>query len=738
MNQENKYYQILQSLLQAAKEEDERISHTQFSQRLDNIMAEAMTIPFHYSKHFEDFIKQQVEILCRNQNSIQTLIGWRSLFEKLKQTNKILTSESAELLISTVDIIIDELQKFKKKMDAPKFNDYTENLNQSIKQIKLTQSMIQEQALIHNQQYQQYYQNNNQQIPTQAVYQSFQQQNQYQGIMQQGQIGQPASQYNQGNFAFQQSSQQFCNRQLISQPANQFNNMQINSYEGLNFQQCQENLNTQNPLNSLQIPASQEFQNNGYQNVLQQNYQNAFYNQNYQNNYFSSQQTNNSSNMFNGYQDQNSSIKEWGSLIFYEIPEKQAISKVRIQGLNETNQKLFHSMIKGISSNQYNPNIIIVNLDLILKDNDQIKLVQENSDQIDYEMYEIYKQRILEQKKKRDLITMLNYVLNVIYSSAVNKYSNQVVLKAYLFGSFLQGTCLQDDSDIDVIIQFENINISYRSSLYFIQSVLKTKLEDEFDFQSVINKNVRIPFINITNKQTGYKIDIIYDNKLGILNSHLFHTYLNIHIKIKVLSVLFKIWAKNFNIKHQFKLTSYALLNIVIFYLIYNNYIKSLQDCNYFQFKPKFETINTYCKLQKVQLEIYTSFEKDRQKIINKLLQDNCYQKLEQTPLHKLFVDLVQFCRSILLTNQTFMYESQEKKIFITTRPFLEGIIGDLYKYKIEKNYISIQDPFENDYNPGQRRQFNYQEFNSALQSVPEQIANIQQIEYLFGERINS
>lgn len=36
------------------------------------------------------------------------------------------------------------------------------------------------------------------------------------------------------------------------------------------------------------------------------------------------------------------------------------------------------------------------------------------------------------------------------------------------------------------------------------------------------------------------KIDLIYDNELGILNSRLFNAYINLDIRVLLLTVLFK------------------------------------------------------------------------------------------------------------------------------------------------------------------------------------------------------
>ncbi|KAL4464901.1 hypothetical protein ABPG74_011462 [Tetrahymena malaccensis] len=615
MNQDNKYSQLLYQIFQASQEEDEKRLNSQFASRLDSIIEEIMNIPFRYSKYFEDFIKQHVQIICNSQNNIQTFMYWKSLFEKLQKANRILTNESAELLICAMQLQIDELKCNKKKVDVPKFEVYNEHVNQSVKQIKLSQSEIdrQQQNVIDYYQ-QQYYQNNNYQMSSNNTHQSIKQNIPNQGV-----------------------------------------------------------------------------------------------------NYFQ--------------QDFSSNTIGQDSEIFKDIPQKLTMSKVRMQGIQETNQRFFESKTEAYANYEYNPKIIIANIDLMIRDDNQIESQLNQSDEIDRKMYDIYKKRILEQKKKKDMITMLNYVLNVIYKQAVDKYSDKVVLKAHLFGSFLQGTCLRNDSDIDVILLFENINISYKKSLYFILSAIQNKLSDEFRIEHVINKFIRIPFINIQHIQTGIKIDIIYENQLGILNSHLFQTYLNIHIKIKVLSVLFKIWADKNQIKGRYKLTSYALLNIVIFFLICNQYIRSLQDCNYFQFYSSQQTINTYCKLERVCQQVYTSFETDKQKIKQKLAQDNYFQKLESKPLHQLFVELIRFCQDILQYN----INSKQEKIIITTRPQIKEIRGDLIQYQQEKMYISIQDPFDNEYNPGQRKSFNPAEFNRALNLVPKLITNIQLVEQLFG-----
>lgn len=127
------------------------------------------------------------------------------------------------------------------------------------------------------------------------------------------------------------------------------------------------------------------------------------------------------------------------------------------------------------------------------------------------------------------MLTLLNFLLKTIHYHAEQIHKN-CRLKANLFGSFLQGTCLQEDSDIDVIINFENIKIGYKKCILLIDTLCRTKLrKDEFIVDSVITPFIRVPFITVTEKSTNFKIDIIYDNPLGIMNSQLFYTYLNIH-----------------------------------------------------------------------------------------------------------------------------------------------------------------------------------------------------------------
>jgi len=51
---------------------------------------------------------------------------------------------------------------------------------------------------------------------------------------------------------------------------------------------------------------------------------------------------------------------------------------------------------------------------------------------------------------------------------------------------------------------------------------------------------------------------------------------MEINPKIVVLCLLFKDWAAAYKLKSPRKLTSYALTNMVLYYLIKKNYIRSL------------------------------------------------------------------------------------------------------------------------------------------------------------------
>ncbi|KAL4489860.1 hypothetical protein ABPG72_010759 [Tetrahymena utriculariae] len=373
---------------------------------------------------------------------------------------------------------------------------------------------------------------------------------------------------------------------------------------------------------------------------------------------------------------------------------------------------------------------LIQNEDLIYIDDEQFYSNANNkADQMDQKLYEIYSNKILKENKKRDMMEKLKYVLNALQQNAKINISNEIILKAYLYGSFLQGTCFQNDSDIDVILIFKNNQLSYNDTLLFIQTTIRDKLKDEFNITQEVQFNFRVPFIGIQHKKTNYRIDITYENRLAVLNSQLFYTYLNTHQKVKILSVLLKSWAVKKNIKKTDFLTSYALLNMVIYYLISKKYLVSLQNSQFFGFIQQQKNIIAYCKGQKETYKIYTSFEQNIEQIKSKLVHE--LQMLNEKPLHQLLAELFKFYKIILNHNIRCQQGQQSQKIIITTRLFTD-IIGDLKHSRYQEKYISIQDPFDDEYNPGQRWNFSQCYFSQALDQALLQIKDINMLKELF------
>lgn len=70
---------------------------------------------------------------------------------------------------------------------------------------------------------------------------------------------------------------------------------------------------------------------------------------------------------------------------------------------------------------------------------------------------------------------------------------------------------------------------------------------------------------------------------------------MKIHEKIRIVSYLFKQYLILKNIKDKFKLSSYAILNMIIYFLIENGYICSLHDKNKLKFDIKKITCTFYC-----------------------------------------------------------------------------------------------------------------------------------------------
>ncbi|EAR89990.2 nucleotidyltransferase domain protein, partial (macronuclear) [Tetrahymena thermophila SB210] len=659
----NKYKQILTELITTSKQEDLSNPSINFDQKLAYTIKKYMDIPFKYSKGFEDYIKQQVEIICKNEQNIEFFINWRNLIEQLKEKTKILTKQSITLLDSLIETANSRFEALKTENQLKQEEDFTN-------QIKMNQSNIQ------------------------------------------------MSDKSMNGLLHTQSSNQIKSSTINQQDLEQKLQAQSDNNQNLNCLHPQQQSQQHQILNNNNI---QDF-NNKYEQLMTQ-----------QGDYLTNNNINQKQNSNLNNQQQHNQVKcvnnNWSSndMEKYLIQQegKQALLKSEYKSNQVENQNLFDSSIGWQTFDQQSKKFIIENEILIYQDESIYLNSIKNVDKIDQKLYEIYSNQILEQDKKKKMMEQLKYVLNNIQQNAEIQISKDIILKAYLFGSFLQGTCLKKESDIDLIIIFENNQLSYRDTLLFIQETIKNKLNDQYIITQEVSFAFNVPIISIQHVKTGYKIDITYENRLAILNSQLFNVYLNIDFKIKVLSVLFKIWAVKQNIKKTDFLTSYALLNMVIYFLISQGYLVSLQHSQYFGFAHQKENIINYSKGQKETQQIYTSFEKNIGQIKSKLV--NQLQKLNEKPLHKLITELFSFYRVILNHNDQC---KQHEKIIITTR--LSTNIMGVLKYDQNKQYISIQDPFNDQYNPGQRWNFDVNYFYQKLSQVPLQFQDIDQLSELF------
>lgn len=95
-----------------------------------------------------------------------------------------------------------------------------------------------------------------------------------------------------------------------------------------------------------------------------------------------------------------------------------------------------------------------------------------------------------------------------------------------------------------------------------------------------IIRTANTPLISIkigTRGKSDIKIDIIINNVLGVINSKFLAVYSQVRW-IKNLGLLLKMWAKNVNMIDKSNLSSYAIVLMMIHYLIVSKKVKPILD----------------------------------------------------------------------------------------------------------------------------------------------------------------
>jgi DNA polymerase sigma len=95
--------------------------------------------------------------------------------------------------------------------------------------------------------------------------------------------------------------------------------------------------------------------------------------------------------------------------------------------------------------------------------------------------------------------------------------------------------------------------------------------------EAILTAKTPLIEIKIPNNRKMIKIDLLVNNVLGIINSKFLKVYSSIPW-IRNLGLLVKIWAKNVTLIGKSNLSSYAIILMLIHFLIKHKYIKAILD----------------------------------------------------------------------------------------------------------------------------------------------------------------
>lgn len=83
----------------------------------------------------------------------------------------------------------------------------------------------------------------------------------------------------------------------------------------------------------------------------------------------------------------------------------------------------------------------------------------------------------------------------------------------------------------------------------------------------VLIPNAKTPIIKFRHAPTNIFCDISFKNSLGVRNSNLIKYYLSLDVRLKPLMIIIKFWGQLFGIAGTGKISNYALIMLIIFFL---------------------------------------------------------------------------------------------------------------------------------------------------------------------------
>ncbi|XP_061928056.1 speckle targeted PIP5K1A-regulated poly(A) polymerase isoform X2 [Apis cerana] len=166
--------------------------------------------------------------------------------------------------------------------------------------------------------------------------------------------------------------------------------------------------------------------------------------------------------------------------------------------------------------------------------------------------------------KYESVCTQLDEIFKVIFPKC----------KTYRFGSSQTGLGFKE-CDLDIYMDIgEPINESKNTSTdswtmnKIFKSVKKIMYRMNDVFSNIIGiPKAKTPIIKFYYNRTNVSCDISFKNILGIYKSYLIKYCLSLDNRLKPLMMIIKYWARHFKISNGQKISNYALVLLIIFYL---------------------------------------------------------------------------------------------------------------------------------------------------------------------------
>lgn len=177
-----------------------------------------------------------------------------------------------------------------------------------------------------------------------------------------------------------------------------------------------------------------------------------------------------------------------------------------------------------------------------------------------------------------------------IIEKALQKFSGlnmitekKLTLRLGRFGSLTSGFA-GVDADLDLTI-LTNCYVNEIELLKLLHEFLRKEYKEDnrkggrrIDMELILS--AKTPLIAISIKERGesdIKVDIIINNILGIINSRFLKAYSGVRW-VKNLGLLVKLWGKNCSLISKSNLSSYAMVLMLIHYLIRERKVQPLMD----------------------------------------------------------------------------------------------------------------------------------------------------------------